>query len=73
VILGGLVTSTVLNLFVLPALYLRVGRPARPDTVPGSGGHSPRDPSEPAPLPPEELEAIREGPRPVGPPSVSGA
>jgi CzcA family heavy metal efflux pump len=28
VILGGLCTSTLLNLFVLPALYLRVGRPA---------------------------------------------
>ena len=31
VILGGLVTSTVLNLFLLPAIYLRYGaaRPAR--------------------------------------------
>ena len=28
VILGGLVTSTLLNLFVLPALYLRFGRRA---------------------------------------------
>ncbi len=28
VILGGLVTSTLLNLFVLPSLYLRFGRPA---------------------------------------------
>jgi Cu/Ag efflux pump CusA len=27
VILGGLVTSTLLNLFVLPSLYLRFGRP----------------------------------------------
>ena len=26
VILGGLVTSTLLNLFVLPSLYLRFGR-----------------------------------------------
>jgi Cu/Ag efflux pump CusA len=26
VILGGLFTSTLLNLLVLPALYLRVGR-----------------------------------------------
>jgi Cu/Ag efflux pump CusA len=26
VILGGLVTSTLLNLFVLPALYLRFGK-----------------------------------------------
>ncbi len=29
VICGGLVTSTLLNLFVVPALYLRFGRPAR--------------------------------------------
>ncbi|MEY2443178.1 MAG: hypothetical protein QOJ46_2604 [bacterium] len=29
VILGGLVSSTLLNLFVLPSLYLRFGRPAR--------------------------------------------
>jgi Cu/Ag efflux pump CusA len=27
VILGGLVTSTMLNLLVLPALYLRFGKP----------------------------------------------
>ena len=30
VVLGGLVTSTLLNLLVLPALYLRFGRPAPP-------------------------------------------
>jgi Cu/Ag efflux pump CusA len=30
VIAGGLVTSTLLNLFVLPALYLRFGRASRP-------------------------------------------
>jgi Cu/Ag efflux pump CusA len=30
VILGGLATSTLLNLFVVPALYLRFGRAARP-------------------------------------------
>jgi hypothetical protein len=29
VILGGLVTSTVLNLFVMPSLYLRFGRSTR--------------------------------------------
>jgi Cu/Ag efflux pump CusA len=29
VILGGLLTSTLLNLFVVPSLYLRLGRPAR--------------------------------------------
>ena len=28
VILGGLVTSTLLNLFVVPSLYLRFGRGA---------------------------------------------
>ena len=28
VILGGLVTSTLLNLFLLPAIYLRYGRGA---------------------------------------------
>jgi Cu/Ag efflux pump CusA len=33
VILGGLVTSTVLNLFLLPPLYLRYARPAK--TEPG--------------------------------------
>ncbi len=30
VILGGLVTSTALNMLLVPALYLRFGRPARP-------------------------------------------
>jgi Cu/Ag efflux pump CusA len=30
VILGGLLTSTLLNLFVKPLLYLRFGRPAHP-------------------------------------------
>jgi hypothetical protein len=73
VILGGLVTSTVLNLFVVPVLYLRVGRPARPEPVGGPAGPTSPDPSESAPLPPDELEAIREGPPPVGRPSVSGA
>ena len=29
VILGGLVTSTLLNLFVVPALYLRFGKGGR--------------------------------------------
>jgi Cu/Ag efflux pump CusA len=28
VILGGLVTSTLLNLFIMPALYLRFARPS---------------------------------------------
>jgi Cu/Ag efflux pump CusA len=30
VILCGLTTSTALNMFVVPALYLRFGRPAQP-------------------------------------------
>jgi Cu/Ag efflux pump CusA len=29
VILGGLVTSTILNLFLMPALYLRFGKGKR--------------------------------------------
>jgi Cu/Ag efflux pump CusA len=29
VILGGLVTSTLLNLFIVPSLYLRFGRARR--------------------------------------------
>ena len=33
VILGGLVTSTLLNLFVLPSLYLRFGRPNHSSTL----------------------------------------
>lgn len=40
VILGGLASSTVLNLFLMPALYLRYGRP---ESVSGAmaavGGH----------------------------------
>ncbi|MCP5522605.1 MAG: efflux RND transporter permease subunit [Verrucomicrobiales bacterium] len=32
VILGGLITSTLLNLLILPALYARFGRPAGPPT-----------------------------------------
>jgi CzcA family heavy metal efflux pump len=31
VILGGLVTSTMLNLFVMPSLYLRFGKPKAPE------------------------------------------
>ena len=33
VILGGLVTSTLLNLFILPSLYLRFGRGVEAATV----------------------------------------
>lgn len=39
VILGGLVTSTLLNLFVVPSLYLRFGKPRSSDAAPrGSSG-----------------------------------
>jgi CzcA family heavy metal efflux pump len=41
VILGGLVTSTLLSLFLLPALYLRFGAGARPEPV----TETPRPPS----------------------------
>jgi CzcA family heavy metal efflux pump len=46
VILGGLVTSTVLNLFVVPSLYLRFGGPRRSSrraapAVVGGGGDQP--------------------------------
>jgi CzcA family heavy metal efflux pump len=34
VILGGLITSTLVNLFVVPSLYLRFGRRARPVAFP---------------------------------------
>jgi hypothetical protein len=33
VIMGGLVTSTLLNLFILPALYLRFGRGTAGPTI----------------------------------------
>nr|MBA2600279.1 efflux RND transporter permease subunit [Actinomycetota bacterium] len=34
VILGGLITATLLNLFVVPALYLRFARPANAIRLP---------------------------------------
>jgi len=37
VILGGLITSTLMNLFVMPALYLRFARPASRAPVPTQG------------------------------------
>jgi CzcA family heavy metal efflux pump len=36
VILGGLVTSTLLNLFVVPSLYLRFAKPRKPLPVPAT-------------------------------------
>jgi CzcA family heavy metal efflux pump len=45
VILGGLVAATLLNLFIVPSLYLRFGRrrprPAEPVPVPVGGGDVP--------------------------------
>jgi Cu/Ag efflux pump CusA len=49
VILGGLVTSTLLNLFVLPSLYLRFAKPA----------------SRPRPLTPEGDRVVDEGTTPA--------
>jgi Cu/Ag efflux pump CusA len=34
VILGGLVTSTLLNLFIIPILYLRFGYSPAPEQAP---------------------------------------
>ncbi len=65
VILGGLATSTVMNLFVLPALYLRFGRPR------GDGGETRPEPTirrtpriEPPSAPervPEVITVMQEG------------
>ncbi len=43
VVLGGLVTSTLLNLFVVPALYLRFARPEK-STAAGGTGVAPASP-----------------------------
>jgi Cu/Ag efflux pump CusA len=56
VILGGLVTSTLLNLFIVPAIFLRFGRtgtPHRPEPVrqsdrPSTNGHVVTGPGAPA-------------------------
>ena len=39
VILGGLITSTILNLFLLPPLYARWGRVFRPSDEPLAAPH----------------------------------
>ena len=40
VILGGLVTSTLLNLFIMPVLYLRFGK-SRKDRIENTPGPAP--------------------------------
>ena len=58
VILGGLFTSTLLNLFVIPALYLRfgAGKAIPPDLV----GSAPPEPVPSAPAEPAEPAEPRE-------------
>ena len=62
VILGGLITSTLVNLFIVPTLYLRFGRArqshARFDGPAGPGG-APRDRSARAVGPPRRLSSRR--------------
>ena len=70
VILGGLVTSTLLNLFVVPSLYLRFGR-SKPPTpgLPRRPGkhHGPRDHAVAAARRPRGSNQKRDpsGPRPL--------
>jgi Cu/Ag efflux pump CusA len=73
VIIGGLVTSTLLNLFVLPALYLRFGRPGEAvresflEPVPSISGRT-------AMAPPELGVALPDAPpAPVGANGGNGA
>jgi Cu/Ag efflux pump CusA len=65
VILGGLVTATLLNLLVLPSLYLRFGQGRRAAREGGDdGGEPPRDGDLPSPDAPETA--------PVGVPAAAG-
>jgi CzcA family heavy metal efflux pump len=52
VILGGLVTATVLNLFVLPSLYLRFGRDRRARAEAATGGPPATEGASAAGVPP---------------------
>ena len=52
VILGGLATSTLMNLFVLPALYLHLGRPG--GGVQARRGRRGREPAGPEATPPQD-------------------
>ncbi|MBM3269868.1 MAG: efflux RND transporter permease subunit [Candidatus Sericytochromatia bacterium] len=47
VIVGGLLSSTILNMVVIPALYLKFGRPA---ARPGAGARAPGDAAVEAPV-----------------------
>ena len=58
VILGGLATSTLLNLFVLPAMYLRFG-------TRGRRGKDPDDAAAIAAALPEEITTDGHGPEPT--------
>jgi hypothetical protein len=49
VILGGLATSTLLNLFVVPTLYLKFGRPRERNPMSGQMAIA----AEPGGAPPE--------------------
>jgi CzcA family heavy metal efflux pump len=51
VILGGLLTSTVLNLFVVPALYLWIGGRHRPVATAGQIAGDTPTPARPSPAP----------------------
>ena len=63
VILGGLVTSTLLNLFVVPSLYLRFGKGRRPrprhDEPVGRGVDAERDPGPRSALRPRRRRRAR--------------
>ena len=49
VILGGLLTSTALNMLVVPSLYARFGRKARPAGAAPAAAAAPAAPAAPAP------------------------
>ena len=62
VILGGLATSTLLNLFLMPSLYSRFGRSrAIPDAMTRSDTANPTDKTAAAMASANEEEAVRGG------------
>ena len=80
VILGGLVTSTLLNLFVVPVLYLRLGSIREsPTGAPGLGpGHAAPPGPRPNPRPPPPrgdplAGGAPRGPSPPSPPALAAA